>query len=550
MEDKRKFADSKEIWVIKAGFPDTPAKKNWSDYAFAHSLKKYLERLGHYVRIESCDEWLNNDDADVVIVLRGTKRYIPDRTLDGRIYVMWNLSHPSQVTDEEYSSYDLVCISSEPYGEKVRERIHVPVKVLPMCADTEIFYPDSGSCREKEYDWVFVGNSRHMHRKCVTWSVRHGIPLKIWGADWEKFVPDSEGHVVAENMPNDELPDLYRNAKVTVCDHYEDMIENGFINTRIVEAFACGLPVISDYSEVLEKMFGDAILCYRDEEEFAEQTERIVNEYEVIQEKVRSLWPVIREKYSFQACAQQLDRFAAQLRQYRESCKEQVRTLSRDCCFGSQYEDSGIMAVQDRIGRVYRCFYELSLMMASVGEGLQDEERSYGALTDRLYGLRKEYGKLTFMEQQAFKGLTGRARLGFELCVQSGAGAPCEAGAACTEVLYEELEQAKEKLRELEQAKEKLKELQLEKDKLRDRLSKAGEEKAEINRKLQQTYKEKSEINRKLQITYGEKYDRGLQIKSLEKELAAVKRSRTYRLARIIGFPVRMLRKLRKRMKE
>ena len=100
------------------------------------------------------------------------------------------------------------------------------------------------------------------------------------------------------------------------------------------------------------------------------------------------------------------------------------------------------------------------------------------------------------------------------------------------------------------QAKEKLKELQLEKDKLRDRLSKAGEEKAEINRKLQQTYKEKSEINRKLQITYGEKYDRGLQIKSLEKELAAVKRSRTYRLARIIGFPVRMLRKLRKRMKE
>ena len=32
---------------------------------------------------------------------------------------------------------------------------------------------------------------------------------------------------------------------------------------------ACGLPVISDYSEVLEKMFGDAILCYRDEEEFA-----------------------------------------------------------------------------------------------------------------------------------------------------------------------------------------------------------------------------------------------------------------------------------------
>ena len=85
--------------------------------------------------------------------------------------------------------------------------------------------------------------------------------------------------------------------------------------------------------------------------------------------------------------------------------------------------------------------------------------------------------------------------------------------------------------------------------KLNDKLSQTYKEKSEINAKLQQTYKEKSEINRKLQITYGEKYDRGLRIKSLEKELASLKSSRSYRLARLIGFPVRCFRKLIKAVK-
>lgn len=565
MEDRRKAADGKEIWVIKAGFPDTPAKKNWSDYVFAHSLKKYLERLGHYVVVESCDEWFNEAAADVVVVLRGTKRYIPDRAPDGRIYIMWNLSHPSQITDEEYSAYDLVCIGSASFGKKVRDRIRVPVKILLICADTEIFYPDSDSGREKEYDWVFVGNSRHMERKCVTWSIEHGIPLKVWGADWEKFMPDSTKYVVAENMPNDMLPELYRNAKVTVCDHYEDMIENGFINTRILEAFACGLPVLSDDSGVLKEMFGDAILCYRDEAEFVEQAEKMTREYATVKEKVQKLWPVIDEKYSFRACARQLDGFAREVREYRESCRAQVRTFA-----GVDRGEN----VPGTLAQVFQNFCELFHALTLTGLELPEdntrekEQRggsaqdiSYDHLTELLQNLREAYRQLTWIEQQAFQELQGRERLLFELFARPGAGAPGAESDTCRPSVYEELEKVKNNL---EGAKEELEKLKSEKDELyhklrvtageksalNQKLKRAYQEKSEINQKLQLTYQEKSEINRKLQITYKEKYDRGLKIKSLEKELASVKASRTYRLARIIGFPVRFLRKIMKRAKE
>ncbi len=816
-------------WVIKAGFPDAPVKKWWSEYAFSRSLKKYLKRSGHDVVVEAYDEWQNTKDADVVVVLRGNREYFPDRTLDRCIYIMWNLSHPGQISDEEYNAYDLVCIGSAPYLEKMRGRIHVPAVVLPMCADTEIFYPDSKPCGEKKYDWIFVGNSRFVKRKSVTWSIEHGIPLKIWGANWEGFIPDSSEYVEADNIPNDDLPELYRNARVTVDDHYEDMIENGFINTRIVEALACGLPVISDDSEVLREMFQGAVLCYRDEAEFLEQTQRIEKEYDEIKEKVLSLWPLIREKYSFEACAARLQELADEIRKHREDCAWLVRSLESgirmenisfaaytpDCgwqreaeekpgkqpvpsaspllsqqnlpqqnlprqnlprqkqpegksglprvsvivsvynsqeyleaclqsilsqtlkeievicvddlsddaslailqryasedsrvslyaaedkkdvfrgngpsitrnkgmeeaqgeyiyfmdsddfldphalkslykksreerldilyfngetvfdspedkeqnpgfadyyirkkndpgvCTGEEmfvkmrrageYRSSVVMQFFDRdflkraglsfcpgvlhednefsfraallaertgylaenyykrrihkasimtgkrgVGHVYGYFRALTGMWA-FGESHECEEQTqemiYDLLEGILYNLRKEYRMLTWQERQAFSNLKGSAKQRFQLCVQSER----ESGRRDRDEarrLQAELNKVKG---QLNHAKMQLDKTRAEKAELHGKLHRTYREKSEINRKLQITYGEKSEINRKLQVTYGEKFDRGLRIKSLEKELACIKGSRSYRLARVIGFPVRFFRRVIQRIK-
>ena len=79
---------------------------------------------------------------------------------------------------------------------------------------------------------------------------------------------------------------------------------------------------------------------------------------------------------------------------------------------------------------------------------------------------------------------------------------------------------------------------------MKEKLHRIYDEKSELNHKLQKTYDEKSEINRKLQITYGEKAERGVKIKELNKQIEDIKNSRTYRLARLFGVPVRFLRKL------
>ncbi|MCD7754497.1 MAG: glycosyltransferase [Clostridiales bacterium] len=123
----------------------------------------------------------------------------------------------------------------------------------------------------------------------------------------------------------------------------------------------------------------------------------------------------------------------------------------------------------------------------------------------------------------------------------------------------------------------KLQQACAEKYELNRKLQQAWAEKSELNRKLQKTYAEKSEINRKLQITYGEKFDRGVQIRELKAQLkaakkaqadlkkqlnqtkkqlkaskkqnASIKRSTSYRLGRILTWPVRRLKRLWKRLK-
>ncbi len=745
MEDRRKIADGKEIWVIKAGFPNDPVKRLWSEYAFSNSLKKYLERLGVCVFIESYDEWYGNDTADVVVVLRGHKEYFPVRKNKDCVHIMWNLSHPSTITDEEYNSYDMVCIGSEIYAEKIKRRLKVPVRILPVCADTERFFPDSEEKEEKEYDWVFVGNSRYVKRKSVVWSITHNIPLKIWGANWEKVLPESAKYVVAENIPNDELPKLYRNAKVTVDDHYEDMALYGFVNTRIIEAVACGLPVISDYSEGIYKMFGDAVLSYRNEKEFVEQTNKIFDDYASVKKKTRELWPVIQKEYSFEARARQLKIFSEEIKEYGNRCRKLATSFSghnttehviRTVCERSSGlipKVSVIIPVYNAVKYLEKCLDSVlrqtlkEIEIICIDDGSEDSslkllkeyadkddrisvyaQKNCGLAETRNRGLGKAQGEyIAFLDSDDWLELQALERLyeasrkrQLDILVFNGdtvydndkvreeypefqnyyhrkgkypekcAGYKMLAGmrkekeyrtsavmqmfrrqflentrtSFCRGILHEDndftfrsylsaenvgympenfykrqvhndsiMTKAAEcsglrhvygyfkaflNMRSFLADKELYRDFDAEtweavmdilegtlynvrkyfsnltwqeqcafdmldkSDALDFRfyvqpgfnsfsaLGKAQKEKSELNRKLQNTYAEKSEINRKLQITYKEKYDRGLEIKYLNKELASIKKSKTYRLARIIGFPVRTVRKIMKKLQE
>ena len=188
-------------------------------------------------------------------------------------------------------------------------RLHDPVYPLLQCTDTDIFHPaDPGTQILRDY--IFLGNSRGIARPCVMWAIEEKLPLRMWGSGWDVILKDHMDLIEAPMIANDLIPDLYRTSRAALNDHWSDMIEKQFINNRIFDVLACGLPVISDTFDELRELFPKAVLHYTTRAEFKECVERMENDYDSVKAEVDAQWPLIEREYSFAARARRLTELA------------------------------------------------------------------------------------------------------------------------------------------------------------------------------------------------------------------------------------------------
>lgn len=315
-------------WIIKCPAPDGVSQRDWGDLHFARSLSRQLMRHGHEVSIQNNPSWpQGDDDADVVLVLRGKWRYIP-RNKDA-INVMWLLSHPTTVSEEEIRLFDLCCVASASHAQRLRQRFGTK-RIMPLlqCTDTrESPYTQLLPASERR-DVIFVGNTRRVERWCVLEHLRAGCPLKIWGVGWEQWA-ETQGCLVGKHVDNKRLGQLYGSARATLNDHWPDMIEYGFVNNRVFDALACGLPVISDHMPDLDKLFDGAILYYRQGESPAPAFDRFEHNYPRLFDRVQDLAERVAREHSFAARTDELLSAVQQQRQQRPGVGLSLTALLR-----------------------------------------------------------------------------------------------------------------------------------------------------------------------------------------------------------------------------
>ncbi len=245
-------------WALRIAAPAGPVGEVWGDTHFARSLAKALRALGQEVVIDhhEIDRRPTASLDDVTVVVRGLDEVAP---ATAGTSILWIISHPDQVTRREAQRFDHVFAASIEWSRTMSERWGVPITPLLQCTDPALFSPPQ---IDRTDDIVFVGKSRGVPRTSVVAPVRAGIPVRVFGPEWEGILP--EGSVEAQYFPNAELASLYGSARIILNDHWSDMRRDGFLSNRLFDVVAAGGRVLSDSVEGIEDLFSGAVQTYAD----------------------------------------------------------------------------------------------------------------------------------------------------------------------------------------------------------------------------------------------------------------------------------------------
>ena len=302
----QRLAKGKEILVIKCPALEGRGAKS-VDYAYCDVLKRYFEEVGYYVIIDCYEDWNCSINADVVVLIHGYRYFHPDRRDENTKFVMWINCFTDKITAEELALYDLVMTTSETHQKMLQQMTDIPVEFVPMLTDTDSFCPSDTPAQPK-YNCVFNGNiiQRKYPRDCIRWCNDNGIEVDVWGEGWDKFYANSMFVHLHGRIDYKDLPELYRNARFSLNDHFADMLDTEMMNNRFPEVLLCGTPMICDWAESFERNYGDMVLFYRNEEEFVRCMKEMEERYDELRANVMKNQDKLKEQFDFRRGIQRM----------------------------------------------------------------------------------------------------------------------------------------------------------------------------------------------------------------------------------------------------
>lgn len=251
-------------WSIKNPATAGKAGDRWGDTHFIDNLVDGFRAIGQeavaYRRSAFNVPATMYDDVNLAI--RGLIRVRPQ---PAKINVLWVISHPELVGDDELAEFDLVFAASEKWARETTARTGVTVTPLLQATDPRLFnLTHRRSPRDQGV--IFVGQARpEFPRKIVMDAIEAGVTPRVWGPRWDLFIRPE--FIAGEYVDNAHLGQLYASAGIVLNDHWDDMAAEGFISNRLFDAVASGARVVSDYVDGIETLFGGAVQTYRDHKE-------------------------------------------------------------------------------------------------------------------------------------------------------------------------------------------------------------------------------------------------------------------------------------------
>lgn len=245
--------------------------KKDGDFFLADDLRQGLEKLGYHVSYQFRE---NYDDLDLgnagnVIYFKGyyNFKHLPKAENDGRKRILY-LYYVEGLEFAILSEADAVVSASEKLIDAVLKPRGIKAFYIPQFTNPDRFKMAGPEARVTEV--LFVGsNHSGKGRLSVNYAVNAKADLSVYGKFWETFLAPE--YLKGGYIDNDELYKYYGGAKVVLNDHREDMRYFGFVSNRIYDVTASGGFVFTDYLPEIEKVYGNSIATYKNEQEFQDK---------------------------------------------------------------------------------------------------------------------------------------------------------------------------------------------------------------------------------------------------------------------------------------
>ena len=121
---------------------------------------------------------------------------------------------------------------------------------------------------------------------------------------WEGL-PD--GIWKGKNIANSDLGRYYASARVVLNDHHPSMLAGGFVNNRIFDVLACGVPVISDKIAGLPREIAEFVYLAETADELAACLDAALGEDETRRKRRVEIAEYVRAQHSFDRRAESIE---------------------------------------------------------------------------------------------------------------------------------------------------------------------------------------------------------------------------------------------------
>jgi hypothetical protein len=245
--------------LLIAAPSDPAAQANWGDVHFARGLQLGLRGLGVSSRLLYRDTHPNSPPPPPdsgLLVLRG--KYAPSPAWltrqPHRPKALWLISWPLDPTPGELAAYDHLFVASAQDRPRIARLSGRPTTTLLQATGFQHY----GKPEPARGGLLFVGNTRGMSRPIVQTFTAAGMPLELIGAGWQELGL----HPEADSIANQHLPQRYRRALAVLNDHHRAMADYGYLNNRVFDVLACGVPVITDVAPGCPPELEPAVVCH------------------------------------------------------------------------------------------------------------------------------------------------------------------------------------------------------------------------------------------------------------------------------------------------